>query len=440
MKREVKIGIFGVTMIIAAWAGIRFLKGFDIFSRNSVYYAAYDQINGVQAASPIMMKGVKIGTVTGISFDPQRSDNVVLQFTIKRQYHIPTDSEAKIYSNGLMGGKAIEINYGTARTYLQKGDTLRSVRERDLMDVAGSELDFFKQKVSQVTGDLSRTLTNLNHLMEANAQNISGTLSHLNAITGDMAGLLDAEKRNLKAAVDDLTEFSAMLGRNTPRVDSIVGSLNRITGELADAGFARRLTDAVDEVNGLLAKVEAGEGTIGKLMNDPALYDSLTEASANLASLLANLEQYPGRYVHFSLFGRSPEKMQEKAERKAAKAAARAERDSVKLRIKNWKGAGRNVFHHVPSGHIAISRAQNESSDGRPILNFSFLFFIPHDLPCYIRAKDRFRPAPRAGRGTLHHARRPRAARRGGLFDLCARDRTAAGARRRNAPAAGYGA
>ena len=182
-----------------------------------------------------------------------------------------------------------------------------------------------------MTGDLSRTLTNLNHLMEANAQNISGTLSHLNAITGDMAGLLDAEKRNLKAAVDDLTEFSAMLGRNTPRVDSIVGSLNRITGELADAGFARRLTDAVDEVNGLLAKVEAGEGTIGKLMNDPALYDSLTEASANLASLLANLEQYPGRYVHFSLFGRSPEKMQEKAERKAAKAAARAERDSVKL-------------------------------------------------------------------------------------------------------------
>ena len=137
--------------------------------------------------------------------------------------------------------------------------------------------------------------------MEANAQNISGTLSHLNAITGDMAGLLDAEKRNLKAAVDDLTEFSAMLGRNTPRVDSIVGNL-----------------------------VEAGEGTVGKLMNDPALYDSLTEASANLASLLANLEQYPGRYVHFSLFGRSPEKMQEKAERKAAKAAARAERDSLK--------------------------------------------------------------------------------------------------------------
>ncbi len=330
MKREVKIGIFGVTMIIAAWAGVRFLKGFDIFSRNSVYYAAYDQVNGVQSASPIMMKGVKIGTVTGISFDPQRSDNVVLQFTIKRQYHIPTDSEAKIFSNGLMGAKAIEISYGTANTYLQSGDTLRSLRERDLMDVAGSELDFFKQKISQVTGDLSRTLTNLNNLMEANTQNITGTLGNLNTITGDMAGILSAEKQNLRAAVRNLTEFSAMLGDNAPRVDSIVSSLNRMTTELADAGFARKLTDAVSEVNNLLAKIETGEGTVGKLMNDPAFYDSLTEASDNLASLLANLQQYPGRYVHFSLFGRSPEKMQEKAERKAAKATAKAEQDSLK--------------------------------------------------------------------------------------------------------------
>ncbi|MCD8034397.1 MAG: MlaD family protein [Alistipes sp.] len=330
MKREAKIGIFAVVMLIAAWAGVRFLKGFDIFSRNSVYYAAYDQINGVQTASPIMMKGVKIGTVTGISFDPQRSDNVVLQLTVKRQYHIPTDSEAKIFSNGLMGAKAIEITYGSAHTYLEKGDTLRSSRDRDLMDVAGSELEFFKQKISQVTGDLSRTLTNLNNLMEANTQNITGTLGHLNTITGDMAGILDAEKQNLKVAVDNLTAFSAMLGENAPRVDSIVGSMNRITAELADAGFARQLSDAVGEVNGLLEKIQSGEGTVGKLMTDAALYDSLTEASDNLASLLANLEQYPGRYVHFSLFGRSPEKMQEKADWKAAKAAARAERDSLK--------------------------------------------------------------------------------------------------------------
>lgn len=330
MKREVKIGIFAVAMLIAAWAGIRFLKGFDIFSRNAVYYASYDQINGVETASPIMMRGVKIGTVTGISFDPQRSDNVVLQFTIRRQFRIPTDSEAKIFSNGLMGGKAIEIIYGRADTYLEKGDTLRSIRERDLMDVAGSELDFFKQELSRVVNDLSRTLGNVNRLLEANAANVDGTMQHLNDLSGDMAEIVRTEKLHMQQAVEGLARFSTMLGECAPQIDSVVGNLNRISGELADADFAGRLSEAVSRVNALLAEAQTGEGTLGKLIGDPALYDSLTVASGNLASLLADLERYPGRYVHFSLFGRDPEKMQAKAERKAAKAAERAERDSLK--------------------------------------------------------------------------------------------------------------
>ena len=244
MKREVKIGIFAVAMIGVAWAGIRFLKGFDIFSRNVEYYAAYDQINGVQNASPIMMKGVKIGSVTRLSFDPARSDKVVLQFTIKRQYRIPTDSEAKIFSNGLMGAKAIEITYGTADTYLQKGDTLRSSRDRDLMDMAGSELDFFKQKVSQLTTDLSRTLENLNGLMETNADNIAGTLGNLNSVTGDMAEILSAEKNSLKSALDNLSKFSDMLGENAGRVDSIIGDVDRFTSQLTEEQFARKLSQA----------------------------------------------------------------------------------------------------------------------------------------------------------------------------------------------------
>ena len=330
MKREVKIGIFAVAMIVAAWAGIRFLQGLDVLSRNAVYYASYDQVSGIQAASPIMLKGVKVGTVTDISLDPRRSDNVVLQFTIKRQYRIPKDSEAKIFSDGFMGGKAIEIVYGKSSEFLEKGDTLRSVRGRDLMDMAGSELEFFKQKISQVTADLSRTLDNLNLLMEDNAQSINGTLRHLDAMSGDLADLLDTEKQNLASAVENLTAFSEMLGENAPRVDSMMGNLNRITTELADAGFARELSETVGEMNLLLERIQEGDGTVGRLLNDPSLYESLNEASGNLASLLANLEQYPGRYVHFSLFGRSPEKMQAKAERQAAKAAERARRDSLK--------------------------------------------------------------------------------------------------------------
>lgn len=330
MKREVKIGIFAVAMICAAWIGIRFLQGLDIFSRNTEYYAAYDQINGVQTASPVMMKGVKIGTVTGVEFDPARSDKVVLQLTVKRTYRIPTDSEAKIFSDGLMGSKAIEIVYGAADTYLADGDTLRSSRNRDLMDMAGSELDFFKQKIAQVTGDLSRTLENLNRLLENNESSISGTLTHLDGITGDMAELFSSEKGNLRAAVDNLAAFSAMLGQNASRIDSIVSSVNRLTTQLTEEEFARRLTESVEGLNALMARIERGDGTLGRLMDDPALYDSLTVASSNLAALLADLKEYPGRYVHFSLFGRDPEKMKARAERKAARLEEKKAKEAEK--------------------------------------------------------------------------------------------------------------
>lgn len=254
----------------------------------------------------------------------------MLQFTIKRQYRIPTDSEAKIFSNGLMGAKAIEITYGTADTYLQKGDTLRSSRDRDLMDMAGSELDFFKQKVSQLTTDLSRTLENLNGLMETNADNIAGTLGNLNSVTGDMAEILSAEKNSLKSALDNLSKFSDMLGENAGRVDSIIGDVDRFTSQLTEEQFARKLSQAVEHLDDLVARIAQGEGTIGKLISDPELYDSLEKASDNLAALLADVKQYPGRYVHLSLFGRNPEKMKERADKKAAKAAAKAERDSLR--------------------------------------------------------------------------------------------------------------
>lgn len=330
MKREVKIGIFAVVMILAAWAGVRFLKGFDIFGRNTIYYAAYDQVGGVQSASPVLMQGVKIGTVTGITLDPRHSDKVILQLTVKRQYAIPEDSEAKIISNSLMGSKAIEITYGTSERCLEGGDTLRSSRDRDLMDMAGSELDFFKQKLSRITDDLSRTLGNINSLLEQNASNISGTLGNLNAATGDVAELLDTEKAHLQAAVEHLAAFADMLGENAPRVDSIVGNLNTVTSQLAEEDFARRLSQSVTALDEMLGKINAGEGSLGMLLNDRALYDSLTVASGNLASLLADLERYPGRYVHLSLFGRDPEKMKAKADRRAAREAEKRLKDSLK--------------------------------------------------------------------------------------------------------------
>lgn len=329
MKREVKIGVFAVAMLLCAWAGIRFLGGIDLFSRNRVYYAAYDSINGVQTASPIFIKGVKVGTVTGIAFDPSRSDDVVLELTVKRQYGIPADSEAKIFSDGFLGAKAIEIVLGRDAAMLAKGDTIRSSRSRDIMDVAGSEIEFLKQKVAQLTSDLSVTLANVNALVEENAADIHGTMSHLNSISGNLDSVLSTERESLRAAVRSLSEFSQALGDNAAQVDSMLTGLGRFSTSLAESGVAENLSRTADELNTMLGRLNEGDGSLGRLLNDRELYESLTEASGNLSNLLADLKEHPKRYVHFSLFGRSEAKELERQAKREAKAEEKRLRDSL---------------------------------------------------------------------------------------------------------------
>ncbi|WP_297605678.1 MlaD family protein [uncultured Alistipes sp.] len=326
MKKEVKIGMFAVAMILCAWGGIRFLSGVDIFSRNVDYYAVYDQVNGVQGASPVMMRGVKVGTVSEILFDPARSARVVLRLTVRRQYPIPADSEAKIVSSSLMGSKAIEIVLGESSEPLEKGDTIRSGYSRDMMDTALTELDFFKEKVSRLTEELSRTLTGVSTLVEDNASNIGGLTAHLNSIAGNLDEILSAEKSGLRSAIDGLSEFSQTLGGNAGRVDTLMGNLTRFSDNLAEAD----LKAGIDRLNGILDRIEGGEGTVGRLMNDAELYENLQQASENLSVLLADLKENPKRYVHFSLFGRSEAREKERAEERAARAEAKRLKDSLK--------------------------------------------------------------------------------------------------------------
>ena len=324
MKREVKIGMFAVAMLLLAWAGIRFLSGLDIFSRNTEYVAVYDQVNGVREASAVMMKGVKIGSVSRIALDPSQHNKVAIHLTVRRAYQIPEDSEARIFSDGLLGGKAVEIILGTSSHLLEEGDTIRSSHDRDLMDVAGSELDFFKQRFSELADNLNRTLNNLNTLMETNAANLETTMRNIESLTGDAAALLEKERVNLEQAIEGISTFAETLGENAPRIDSLLGGANAVVAKLDEEAFAEKLTATVDRLNGLLLQIERGEGTIGSLMNDQKMYANLTEASGNLAALLADLKEHPARYVHLSVFGKDAEKQQRKAEKKAAKAAKKA--------------------------------------------------------------------------------------------------------------------
>lgn len=307
MRREAKIGLYALLMLVALYWGINFIRGRDIFNRTNIYYATYDQVSGIRKSSAIVIKGFKVGVVGDIKYDPASSEKIVLAFNINSKYRIPENSQARIFSDGLMGGKAIEIVLGNSERYLVNRDTLHSSVDKDMLELAGSELEVIKQKFTTIADNLSRTLITLNDILEKNSASIEGTLSNLSEMSGSLNYVLTNEREHLRAAIANINEFTATLSRNSGNFDAIVADLGQVSGQLAEvdiAALGENLNASLDRIGAILTSVEGGDGSLGKLLNEDGLYDSLTEATENLSALLEDLKAHPGRYVNFSVFGR----------------------------------------------------------------------------------------------------------------------------------------
>ena len=324
MKKEVKVGLFAIAVLLVGWGVARMLKGAEIFSNSYTYYAYYTQVGGIQPASHVMISGVKVGSVVDVKLNEDPSKGVELTLSINKQYRIPTDSKAEIFSDGLMGGKAVKILYGSSFEFTPNKGTIQSKESVDLMDMASTELTGLLEKVKGIMDNLTVTLNGINGLMAQNTETITHIMSNVDGLTGNVNSMLANEKQHLEQAFASLSEFSKALGDNASEVDAIIDNMSVFSGKLAESNLVTEIEGVVNNLNDVLASVNDKNGSIGKMLSDAELYDNLTSASNNLSVLLEDLKENPSRYVQVSVFGgKNPE-------HKVAKAKAKAEKRAIK--------------------------------------------------------------------------------------------------------------
>lgn len=324
MKKEVKVGLFAIAVLLVGWGVARMLKGAEIFSNSYTYYAYYTQVGGIQPASHVMISGVKVGSVVDVKLNEDPSKGVELTLSIDKQYRIPTDSKAEIFSDGLMGGKAVKILYGSSSEFTPNKGTIQSKESVDLMDMASTELTGLLEKVKGIMDNLAVTLNGINGLMAQNTETITHIMSNVDGLTGNVNSMLANEKQHLEQAFASLSEFSKALGDNASEVDAIIDNMSVFSGKLAESNLVTEIEGVVNNLNDVLASVNDKNGSIGKMLSDAELYDNLTSASNNLSVLLEDLKENPSRYVQVSVFGgKNPE-------HKVAKAKAKAEKRAIK--------------------------------------------------------------------------------------------------------------
>lgn len=297
--------MYALLIFLGAWAGIRFLSGADIFGRTHTYYVYYDNASGLQNASAVVIRGVKVGQVSNVAIAEDEPSKVAVTLAVSKDYAIPADSKAKVFSAGLMGGQAIELVIGSSAEMLEPGAKIAPLVEPGMIDMLTSEFGDIKEKLVSVMDNINVTLNSLNGLVDSNNANISAAIANLNGV------LADIEQSDIVANLDS---FTGTLKNNGEKIDSIVVNVGNLTASLDEQQTGAKLAQSVEQLNALLAKFNESDGTVGSLLNDKALYANLAEASNNLSLLLEDLKEHPKRYVHFSLFGGKAEKT-EKAEK-----------------------------------------------------------------------------------------------------------------------------
>lgn len=289
-------------MILLLYLGINFIKSQDIFSRNQTFYAIYENSGGIQASSPVVVKGFRVGTVEAVQYDIL-TGKIVTEFSVKGEYPIPANSEAKIASTSIMGGVVIDLKLGDSNQMLQSGDTIKSLIEPGLKEALSGEYERLKAQATTLIDQISKALVSINAVLsEKNVNNLSATLENVQSMSGNLDRMVKGDVSQMLA---NLNELSVTLKEAGPKITNIADNVSTLSDSVKYSipQMISKGNLAIDQLNTALAAINAGEGSAGKLLKDEQLYMNLIEASDNLTLLLEDFKANPNRYIHFSVFG-----------------------------------------------------------------------------------------------------------------------------------------
>ena len=338
MSREVKIGILALVAILGSVWGYSFLKGRNLLTNSYTFYAKFDNIEQMPISAPVLVSGYQVGTVSKVDLDPADMKTVIVQMDVEKNFNIPSNTVASLVSLGLMGQKGISLEMSgpcSGADCAKSGDYLKSrvvsmmegmFGENTMSDVfkgmgdgIGSAFDTINQRLTDPNNDgrLTSILKNIDNLSAALIQ----TSENLN-------GLIYSTNKNLGSLATNMNAVVGNLEKNNSSIEAILTNAAGVTGQLNDSDIKGAVTKlgstmssadqalvSLDEtLKGLdntlanfekiAADIHNGKGTMGKLVNDKALYDNLSRTSVNLDLLLQDFRLNPKRYVNVSVFGK----------------------------------------------------------------------------------------------------------------------------------------
>lgn len=301
MRKDLKIGIFALVVIVVSFFVLNYLRGKDVFNREIDIIANCDNVYGLTPSAPLYIKGYKAGQVSSLTYNSEKG-LFELVCSVKNEFKLPSDSKLVIYSADIMGSKAVRIDLGTSETLLKDEDTVKLVMEPGLMESVGQAIGPMISTASSTLDSLSMTLSNVRSLLsDSNIESLSSTFDNLEATMANVHNItssVNGKSDQISSLISNLNAFSTDLKALAAKLDTTLTGVNGVVNGLDNAD----LEGMVASIKTLVDKVQQPEGTLGKVMNEDSLYNSIDSLLVDINLLVDRIKENPKKYLKISVF------------------------------------------------------------------------------------------------------------------------------------------
>jgi phospholipid/cholesterol/gamma-HCH transport system substrate-binding protein len=308
ISREIKTGVVAVSALVLFIWGFNFLDGKNLLNpKVPTYFAEYTNVQGLNSASKVTINGFQVGKVQKIIFnkDPKKKGQFIVEFSVEADLEFSKKSIAKIYSEGIMGGKALAVVPSYEGEMAKPGNYLSGEVESDIFSSVSEKLNPLQAKVESVIVQADSLLVGMNDVLDKKTRNhlrasieqLNASMVHFKEVSENLNLMLAQNKSTIEKTVKNAEQI-------TGKVNVLTDNLNTEIKEAKIAETVKELKSTLDNINNIVTGLDKGDGSLGKLLKDEKMYSNLTNASKELEELLKDMKEHPKRFVHFSVFGK----------------------------------------------------------------------------------------------------------------------------------------
>ncbi|GET46385.1 MlaD family protein [Capnocytophaga felis] len=307
LTKEIKTAFIVIAGIACFFIGFNFLKSKSIFKRTNTYYAIFDHSGGLKSGTQVTVNGVQVGVVESVEIE-EKTAKIKITISCSKDFTFSKNSKLELY-NSLLGGAGLQIiPVFDDAPQAQSGDMLTASVQMDMLEALSTKIEPTQLKLNNLLLRSDTLLRSVNTLLDDNTvanlkksvSDLSATMNNLSKTSVALNNMLVTNQENLKISLQN--------------ANKITTDLAKLSDELVQAELGKVTADAqkmLTNLNKILADIEAGNGSVGKLMKDEGLYKNVENASKQLELLLEDLRLNPKRYMHFSVFGKKHQPYQE---------------------------------------------------------------------------------------------------------------------------------